>query len=91
MPTILDNYVFVRVTADAATPDSVRVYDGALLGLSPEAVAALPSGIDKLNAHHVRDRAALPDATLGIRKEFGLLTESGYASRRAPPKVLPDE
>lgn len=38
----------MRVTADASSPPELRVYDGFMLGLSADAVAGLPTGIDTI-------------------------------------------
>lgn len=48
MPLDLGNLTFLRVTADPTTPAELRAYDGFMLGLTADKVAALPTGIDTI-------------------------------------------
>jgi hypothetical protein len=48
MPLDLGDLTFMRITADATTPNEYRVYDGFMLGLTADKVAALPTGIDTI-------------------------------------------
>lgn len=48
MPLDLGDLTFMRVTADASSPPEYVVYDGFMLGLTADKVAALPAGIDTI-------------------------------------------
>lgn len=48
MPVDLGELTFLRITADAGSPNDLRAYDGFMLGLSADAIAGLPQGIDTI-------------------------------------------
>jgi len=48
MPVNFGDLTFMRVTADSSTPNELRAYDGFMIGLTAEMVAALPTGIDTI-------------------------------------------
>lgn len=48
MPVNFGDLTFMRITADSTTPNELRAYDGFMIGLTAEMVAALPAGIDTI-------------------------------------------
>lgn len=53
MPLDLGSFPILRITADSTTPQEIAVYDGFLIALTPEAAAALPTGIDTLTVEGI--------------------------------------